>query len=126
MLVKYFERDGEEWEVKPDLRARCEFREEDVCVPFAGTQQFDLVLMRNVLLFLSAQDRSAAFASVYRRMVPDGVLVLGHAEQAEDSTNLFEVEFGANCYFYRPVNASEPFSSGLESNPALRRRTSIL
>jgi hypothetical protein len=28
---------------------------------------------------------------------------LGNAEQAEDSTDRFEVEFGADCYFYRPV-----------------------
>jgi chemotaxis protein methyltransferase CheR len=37
-------------------------------------------------------------------MMPDGYLVLGNEEQAEDSTNLFEVEFAANCYFYRPLN----------------------
>jgi chemotaxis protein methyltransferase CheR len=39
-------------------------------------------------------------------MAPGGFLVLGNAEQAEDSTNLFEVEFAANCYFYRPVSES--------------------
>ena len=32
--------------------------------------------------------------------------MLGNAEQAEDSTDLFEVEFAANCYFYRPVGTS--------------------
>ena len=47
-----------------------------------------------------------SFSEVYRQMAPDGYLVLGNAEQAEDSTNLFEVEFAANCYFYRPVNGA--------------------
>ncbi|MCU1226290.1 MAG: methyltransferase, CheR-type, partial [Edaphobacter sp.] len=37
------------------------------------------------------------------QMEPDGCLVLGNAEQAEDSTKLFEVEFASNSYFYRPI-----------------------
>ena len=103
MLVKYFAREDEEWEIAPELRAMCEFREDDVCVPQAGGQAFDLVLMRNVLLFLSPQERSSAFAGVYRQMAPHGVLALGQAEQAEDSTELFEAEYMQGCCFYRPV-----------------------
>ena len=102
-LVKYFVRDDEEWEVSPELRARCEFREADVCAPSAGEERFDLALMRNVLLFLPAQERAAAFAGVHRQMAPNGVLALGQAEQAEDSTDLFEPEYVQGCSFYRPV-----------------------
>ena len=42
------------------------------------------------------QDRSYLFKEVYRQMAPDGCLVLGNAEQAEDSSDLFEVEFASN------------------------------
>jgi chemotaxis protein methyltransferase CheR len=66
--------------------------------------EFDLVLLRNVLLYFSQHDRGTVFSDVHRKMRPDGYLVLGNAEQAEDSTNLFEVEFAANCYFYRPLS----------------------
>jgi chemotaxis protein methyltransferase CheR len=103
MLVRYFTREDEEWAVAPALRALCEFREADVCVPLTDAGTFDLVLMRNVLLFLPAQDRAAAFASVHRQMAPNGVLALGQAEQAEDSTDLFEAEYAQGCCFYRPV-----------------------
>jgi chemotaxis protein methyltransferase CheR len=85
-LMRFFERDGEEWEVSPQLRRIC-----------------DLVMLRNVLLYFPQQDRSCVFSDVYRQMNPKGYLVLGNAEQAEDSTNLFEAEFGSECYFYRPV-----------------------
>jgi chemotaxis protein methyltransferase CheR len=61
------------------------------------------VLLRNVLLYFSQQDRRALFREIHRKLATDGYLVLGNAEQAEDSTDLFEVEFGANCYFYSPV-----------------------
>src|SRR6185437_84934 len=106
LLVRYFVRDGEEWEVVPELRAMCEFRQTDVCHPNADTEQFDLVLMRNVLLFLPERDRAAAFEVAHRRMARHGVLVLGQAEQAEDSTDLFEPEYVSGCCFYRKAGKS--------------------
>ena len=104
MLVKYMVRDGEEWEVAPRIRAMCEFRYGNLCVPIAKLPLFDAVLLRNVLLYFSQQDRKTVFREIHQKIVPDGYLVLGNAEQAEDSTKLFEVEFATNCYFYRPVS----------------------
>jgi chemotaxis protein methyltransferase CheR len=104
MLLKYMVRDGEEWEVVPRIRSMCEFRYANLCTPMPQLPVFDLVLLRNVLLYFSQQDRRALFNEIYRKMPAEGYLVLGNAEQAEDSTNLFQVEFAANCYFYRPMN----------------------
>jgi chemotaxis protein methyltransferase CheR len=103
MLLKYMTRDGEEWEVSPQIRSMCEFQYANLCAPLSLLPVFDLVLLRNVLLYFSQQDRRALFREIHRKQAPDGYLVLGNAEQAEDSTDLFEVEFGANCYFYSPV-----------------------
>ncbi|HXC94698.1 MAG TPA: protein-glutamate O-methyltransferase CheR [Edaphobacter sp.] len=104
MLLKYLVRDGEQWEIVPRIRDMCEFRYANLCMPLAQLPEFDLVMLRNVLLYFSQHDRRALFGEIYRRIAADGYLVLGNAEQAEDSTNLFEVEFAANCYFYRPIN----------------------
>lgn len=106
MLVKYLVRDGEEWEVCEPIRRMCEFQYANLCAPLLQLPEFDLVLLRNVLLYFSQHDRRTLFSDVHRRMTPTGYLLLGNAEQAEDSTNLFEVEFAANCYFYRPANGS--------------------
>jgi chemotaxis protein methyltransferase CheR len=106
MLLKYMVRDGDEWEVSPKIRSMCEFQHANLCEHLAKLPGFDLVMLRNVLLYFSQRDRSGLFRDVHRKMMPDGYLVLGNAEQAEDSTDLFEVEFASNCYFYRPVGAS--------------------
>src|ERR1700733_1168912 len=103
MLLKYMVRDGEEGEVSPRIRSMCEFRYANLCAPMPQLPVFDLVLLRNVLLYFSQHDRKTLFTEIYQKTAPDGYLVLGTAEQAEDSTNLFEVAFAANCYFYRPV-----------------------
>ncbi len=104
MLLKYMERKGEEWEVNERVRSMCEFQYANLCAPQPLLPVFDLVLLRNVLLYFSQPDRRTVFGEIHRKLATDGNLVLGNAEQAEDSTDLFEVEFGANCYFYRPVN----------------------
>jgi chemotaxis protein methyltransferase CheR len=103
MLLKYLVRDGEEWEISSRIRSMCEFQYANLCETLPKLPVFDLVMLRNVLLYFPAQDRSYLFNEVYRQMAPDGCLVLGNAEQAEDSSNLFEVEFASNSYCYRPV-----------------------
>jgi chemotaxis protein methyltransferase CheR len=105
MLLKYMIREGEEWVVSPQIRSMCEFYYANLCAPLPLLPMFDLVLLRNVLLYFSQQDRRIVFREIHRKLSPSGYLVLGNAEQAEDSTNLFEVEFGADCYFYNPVSA---------------------
>ena len=104
MLLKYMVRDGEEWEVAPRIRSMCEFRYANLCAPMPQLPVFDLVMLRNVLLYFSQHDRRTLFREIHRKIAPGGYLILGNAEQAEDSTDLFEVEFAANCYFYRPVS----------------------
>ena len=103
MLMKYFVREGDEWEIHPGLRSMCEFAEADLCMPLPELPQFDVVLLRNVLLYLPQAGRSYALGSVSRQMAREGVLLLGAAEQAEDSTNLFQAEFAGECCYYLAV-----------------------
>jgi chemotaxis protein methyltransferase CheR len=104
MLVKYLTRDGEEWQMAPRLKSMCAFQCANLCGPLPALPVFDLVLLRNVLLYFSEQDRSNVFGSVHRQMLPSGYLVLGVSEQAEDSTKLFQAEFAQACCYYRPRN----------------------
>ena len=106
LLVKYFERQGEEWEVAAKVRGLCQFETANLCATLPALPVFDLVLLRNVLLYFPQQDRSCVFSDVYKQLQPEGYLVLGNAEQAEDSTDLFRTEFASECYFYRAVAGS--------------------
>ena len=106
LLVKYFQRDEEEWEVCTKIRSMCDFQYANLCATLPPLPVFDLVLLRNVLLYFPQQDRTLVFSDVYRQMSPRGYLVLGNAEQAEDSTNLFQAELGADWYFYTPTPGS--------------------
>jgi chemotaxis protein methyltransferase CheR len=104
MLLKYFSRDGDEWQIDEELQAMCEFRRLNLCDEMPATKAFDLVLLRNVLLYLSLPDRELVFRGVHRQIKPHGYLVLGAAEQAEDSTDQFQAKFDGNFYYYRPAS----------------------
>jgi chemotaxis protein methyltransferase CheR len=106
MLLKYMVRDGEEWVVSERIRSMCDFQYANLCETLPRLPVFDLVLLRNVLLYFPPQDRSYLFKDVYRLLAPDGCLVLGNAEQAEDSSEMFEVEFASSSYCYRRVGES--------------------
>jgi chemotaxis protein methyltransferase CheR len=104
MLVKYLERDGESWVMSAAVHGMCDFIEANLCGKLPRLPVFDLVLLRNVLLYFPQEERGRVFAEVRRQMTPDGYLLLGNAEQAEDSTKLFQVQFASGCYVYRPVH----------------------
>ena len=102
--MKYLVKDGEVWEMSAQVRGMCEFIHANLCGTLPPLPIFDLVLLRNVLLYFPQPDRSRVFSHVRGRMPADGYLLLGSAEQAEDSTKLFKLEFSSNCYVYRPAN----------------------
>ncbi len=107
MLVKYLTRDGEEWEIAPKLKSMCEFRYANLCATLPALPTFDLVLLRNVLLYFTPQDRKSVFRGVHQHTSERGYVMLGASEQAEDSTTLFHAEFTKQCYFYRPIAKPE-------------------
>ena len=103
MIDRYMKWDGEVWEVCSEVREMCEFRCVDLCRETLGLATFDLVLLRNVLLYLPEIERAGVLRDVWRQMSRDGYLVLGCAEQAEDSTRLFQVELAGGSCCYRPL-----------------------
>jgi chemotaxis protein methyltransferase CheR len=101
MLMKYFVRDGEEWRVCEKVRSMVEFLTLDLRRPLPDLPEFDLVLLRNVLLYFPERDRGMVLREVHRTMDSRGALLLGSAEQAEDSTDLFGAVFEGGSYYYQ-------------------------
>jgi len=103
-LVKYFEQDGEDWVGREEIRAMCKFRQGNLCaprLPFSrSNDQFDMILLRNVMLYFSPETRAEMLSGMHRLIAADGILLLGSSEQA-DSPLWMPVVAGGTCY-YRP------------------------
>jgi chemotaxis protein methyltransferase CheR len=108
MLMRHLVEDGDLWEMSHALRRKCEFSVADLCKISPGTESapvFDLILLRNVMLYLRQKDHHEVFVQLQRQVAGDGYLVLGRDEQAEDSTDLFSLETASGGYVYRPAKA---------------------
>jgi len=108
-IVRFFDHHGEDWTVKPELRNLTSFRQANLCgdqLPFSpATSRFDVVFLRNVMLYFSQETRKKLLANIHRLLAPDGLLFLGSSEQPADPSIWTATLAGGTCY-YRPRQPS--------------------
>lgn len=80
LLVKYFTKQGLEWEIAPALRDMIDFREINLLEPWPSMPLLDVVFIRNVLIYFSTETKKPILERIRSRMRPDGALFLGVAE----------------------------------------------
>ncbi len=104
-VVRYFDRQGEDWIVRPELRRLCHFRQANLCGPVLpfnrSTDAFDVIFLRNVMLYFDLPTRRALMAGIHRLLAPDSILFLGSSEQPVDMAPWTPVLAGGTCH-YRP------------------------
>jgi len=99
-VVRYFDHVGEDWVAKAELREICNFRQANLCQPPLPFQdRFDVIFLRNVMLYFSQETRRALLAGIHRLLAPDGILFLGSAEQPADPTLWNAILAGGTCHF---------------------------
>ncbi|RKS80190.1 chemotaxis protein methyltransferase CheR [Motilibacter peucedani] len=80
LLVKHFSRRGTEWEAAPELRSSIRFQRMNLAAPFPPMQPFDIVLLRNVLIYFDTATKRSILSRVAGVMRPESHLLLGGAE----------------------------------------------
>ncbi|HYP88802.1 MAG TPA: protein-glutamate O-methyltransferase CheR, partial [Polyangiaceae bacterium] len=85
LLVKYFERQGADWQLKPDVRNLVTFQELNLLDAWSHLGEHDIIFLRNVLIYFDVETKRRILGRMRRTLRRDGVLVLGGAET---TTNL--------------------------------------
>lgn len=80
LMVKHFQRAGTQWQVSDQLRSMVRAQTLNLAAPFPLLPVFDLVFLRNVLIYFDQPTKHAVLSRVRRVMSPDGYLFLGGAE----------------------------------------------
>jgi chemotaxis protein methyltransferase CheR len=99
-LVRHFDQDGNEWIVRPHVQSICHFQKTNLCrfpLPFRG--RFDVIFLRNVMLYFAPETRRALLTEIHRLLAPDGVLFLGSTEQPADPSLWQAIVAGGTCHF---------------------------
>jgi chemotaxis protein methyltransferase CheR len=79
-LLHNFERDGAHWKVAPALRQSVTFQRLNLAAPLPPIGQFDLVFLRNVLIYFDVETKNDVLNRIAKHLRPDGWLFLGAAE----------------------------------------------
>ncbi|MGZ8417695.1 MAG: CheR family methyltransferase, partial [Methyloceanibacter sp.] len=80
LLVEYFNKVGNAWEISPAIRDRVEFRSHNLLDGCQDLGIFDVIFCRNVLIYVDEATKRAILARLASQLAPDGYLVLGAAE----------------------------------------------
>lgn len=80
LLVEYFNKVGNAWEISPAIRDRVEFRSHNLLDGCHDLGIFDVIFCRNVLIYVDDATKRAILARLASQLAPDGYLVLGAAE----------------------------------------------
>ncbi|USU09552.1 chemotaxis protein CheR [Sphingomonadaceae bacterium OTU29MARTA1] len=107
-MMRWFDADGNDWVAKPELGKLIAVRRHNLVAERPPAGQFDVILCRNVLLYLSAQMKSDVFARFAGAMRGGGTLVLGAGETVIGQTRMFEPSRRLRGFYERvPVPAAE-------------------
>jgi chemotaxis protein methyltransferase CheR len=99
-MVRWFEEGGDGWRTVEQLRRMVRFQVHNLleAPPHPGT--FDLILCRNVLLYLNADTRAQAFERMTNALAPDGWLMLGAGETVIGSTRKLQADAEARGLYH--------------------------
>jgi chemotaxis protein methyltransferase CheR len=116
MLVRHFQRDGLHWTVSDDIRRMVEFRTLNLISDWPWKEPFDLVLIRNVLIYFNVSTKQQILSRISRSLRPRGYMILGGAETTWNLDDSFERIASEHCTLYR----RGALAPGILAPPALK------
>jgi chemotaxis protein methyltransferase CheR len=94
-MIRWFEECADGWRAVEPLRKPVRFQVHNLLEPAPHPGDFDIVLCRNVLLYLSAEKKTLAFERIASAMADDGWLMLGAGETVIGQTSKLGADINA-------------------------------
>lgn len=115
--TKYFTASGNHWAIRDDLRNMIDFQPLNLTKPWPRLPQFDVVFLRNVLIYFDVATKEEVLRRVLSHLNPNGYLFLGSGETMVSlKTPLEPVSWNSNLIYRAP--AARGFVAPIASSPA--------
>jgi chemotaxis protein methyltransferase CheR len=98
---RYFRQVDGAWVVDPPLRRVLEFLRLNIVAPLPGLGTFDLILCRNLLIYLDETARRRLCLGLHSALNSRGILMIGAAESLYGVTDAFSTEYFGDTVVYR-------------------------
>lgn len=103
LLIKHFERNGAQWQAKAELRKMVDAKRINLTSAWPVMPQFDVIFMRNVLIYFDQPAKERILNRVHKVLRPDGYLFLGGGETLITLNVPFVRESVGKTVCFRPV-----------------------
>ncbi len=107
LLVKYFRREGLNWILSESIRRMVKFQRLNLATDWSWDPKFDLILLRNVLIYFSVPSKQAVLQRARNALARDGMLVLGATETPIFFSNDFVPVQPELRGFFQPKESSQ-------------------
>jgi chemotaxis protein methyltransferase CheR len=87
--VKYFNKEDDSWRISKDILSMVKFERVNLLDDFSHLGKFDVIFLRNVLIYFSMDTKKDILDRVAARCASDGILILGAAETTLGITETF-------------------------------------
>ena len=104
-MLRWFDPAEDVWIARQSLRDTVRFARHNLLDPPADTAQFDIILCRNVLSEMDPSKRGQVIDGLEKRLVDDGVLILGADERIDADTLAFRPVGGRRGLFVKAPSA---------------------
>lgn len=99
-LNRYFKQEANGWKIDEQVKKMVSFKPNNLKLSAVVPQRFDVVFLRNVMIYFSESLKRELLARIARSMAPNGYLFLGTGETISGYSTLFEmVEFQKAIYY---------------------------
>jgi chemotaxis protein methyltransferase WspC len=128
---RYFKETEGGFEVATALRRRIEFKQGNALDPhiLSDQQPFDLILCRNLMIYLTNDARRILLRTLEARLAVDGVLIVGHAERTRLVDECFDAIEERGCFAYRKRAKTKaghtPHSAKAQSGQARKLKPAV-
>ncbi len=99
-VSRHFSQVGNSWQISNDLRSMIQFKPMNLIHTWPHIGMFDLVFIRNVLIYFNVECKKDILAKIRGVLLPDGYLFLGTAETTINLDPAYERRsfFRTSCY----------------------------
>ena len=98
---RFFRHENGTWLIDTSLRRMVEFRRLNLVLPLPNLGTFDLILCRNLLIYLDDAARRSLCHGLHTALNSRGLLMIGAAESLYGVTDAFSTECLGNTVVYR-------------------------
>ncbi len=111
---------GRKWQIKPEYKKHLSFQYHNlITMPFPSVFQnlnsFDIIFCRNVMIYFDATTNQKLIRQFQKALVPDGWLVIGHADHNIRYFTSFKTVMLPGTSFYQ--NCADNTGKTAEENP---------